>query len=81
MRAFDPDQLDEMFAAIQRLAVGVGEAGRATITVTKQHRNRPTVNNADVAEWFAGIAEQIVGEGAAEIEPVTGGEDMSEFLH
>jgi amidohydrolase len=81
VRAFDPEQLDEMFAAIQRLATGVGEAGRASITVTEQHRVRPTVNNADVAEWFAGIAEHIVGEGAAEVEPMTGGEDMSEFLH
>ena len=81
VRAFDPEQLDEMYAAIQRLAIGVGEAGRATITVTKQHRARPTVNNADVAEWFAGIAEQIVGEGAAEVEAMTGSEDMSEFLN
>jgi len=81
VRAFDPEQLDEMFAAIQRLAIGVGEAARATITITQQHQTRPTVNNADVAEWFAGIAEQIVGEGAAETEPMTGGEDMSEFLN
>ena len=81
VRAFDPEQLDEMYAAIQRLAIGVGEAGRATITVTKQHRARSTVNNADVAEWFAGIAEQIVGEGAAEVEAMTGSEDMSEFLN
>lgn len=81
VRAFDVGELDRMYAAIQRIAKGVGEAGRAKITVTEQQRIRPTVNDVDVANWLSGIAEQVVGEGAAEIEPVTGGEDMSEFLH
>jgi len=81
VRAFDVEELDRMYAAIQRIAAGVGEAGRAQITVTEQQRIRPTVNDPDVADWLSGIAEQIVGDGAAEVEPVTGGEDMSEFLH
>ncbi len=81
VRAFDVPELNRMYEAIQRIATGVGEAGRAKITVTEQQRIRPTVNDVDVADWLAGIAEQVVGEGAAEIEPVTGGEDMSEFLH
>ncbi len=81
VRAFGVGELDRMYVAIQRIATGVGEAGRAKITVIEQQRVRPTVNNADVADWLSGIAEQVVGDGAAEIEPVTGGEDMSEFLH
>jgi metal-dependent amidase/aminoacylase/carboxypeptidase family protein len=32
-------------------------------------------------EWLSGIARSIVGDGPAEIEPLTGGEDMSEFLY
>ena len=81
VRAFDVDELNRMYEAIRRIATGVGEAGRAKITVTEQQRIRPTVNDVGVADWLSGIAEQVVGEGAAEIEPVTGGEDMSEFLH
>ena len=81
VRAFGVGELDRMYVAIQRIATGVGEAGRAKITVIEQQRVRPTGNNADGADWLSGIAEQVVGDGAAEIEPVTGGEDMSEFLH
>lgn len=80
-RAFDPVLLQSMFESIKRVATGIGEAGRATVEVTELHRVRPTVNDPAVAEWLGGIAGSIIGEGAAELEPITGGEDMSEFLH
>lgn len=81
VRAFELDQLEQMYGAIERIAMGIGEAGRAKVVVTEQQSIRPTINDPEVAEWLGGIAEQIVGDGAAEVEPVTGGEDMSEFLH
>ncbi len=80
-RAFDPAVLQTIFDAIKRVAAGIGEAGRATVEVTEQHRIRPTINDPVVAEWLGGIARSIVGDGAADVEPITGGEDMSEFLH
>ena len=80
-RAFDEAVLDSMFNAIKRVATGIGEAGRASVEVVEQHRIRATVNDPSVAEWLGEIAHSIVGDGAAEIEPLTGGEDMSEFLH
>jgi amidohydrolase len=80
-RAFDTDVLEEIFDAVKRIAKGIGEAGRMEVEVTEQHRNRPTINNPEVAKWLHGIAETIVGDDAHEADPMTGGEDMSEFLH
>lgn len=80
-RAFSPDILTQILEAIERVATGIGETGRAKVEITHQHAVRPTVNDAEVAEWLSGIARTIVGDGPTELEPITGGEDMSEFLH
>ncbi len=81
-RAFKPAIREKLLASISRVATSVSEGLQATASFEHLYGIPPVVNNPVVADWVAGIAAQVAGEeNVSPHEPVTVGDDMSEFLN
>ena len=80
IRAYTPETRTQIMASLERIAVNVAAAMRATTTFEKIHGTPPVVNDPEVAGWVTQQASMVVGEGnAREWEPVSVGDDMAEF--
>ncbi len=69
VRAFSPEALALIEAAIKRIAGGVAEGLGATAEVDFRVRFAPTVNDAAEAGFVAGVCAEIVGEDKVERDP------------
>jgi amidohydrolase len=66
---------------MERVVRGTAEAAGVTARLDYKRINRPTVNDADMADLVIGVARRLVGEDNVETDTQTlGGEDMSVFL-
>ena len=66
---------------MERVVRGTAEAAGVTARLDYKRINRPTVNDADMADLVIDVARRLVGEENVETDTQTlGGEDMSVFL-
>ena len=80
IRAYTPETRTQIMASLERISANVAAALRTTTTFEKIHGTPPVINNPEVASWVTRQASMVVGEGnAREWEPVSVGDDMSEF--
>ena len=82
IRAYKNDVRTQLIDALQRLAQNTASALRTSITFEHTTGTPPVINNKDVANWISNTAINIVGSGnVTEIEPISVGDDMAEFLN
>ncbi len=82
IRAYNAATHKTIADAVQRIASNVAESLRATATYTRHAGTPPVINNSDVANWVSSLAMQSIGEDAVgEIEPISVGDDMAEFMN
>ena len=81
-RAFTPEVMAKIEASMKRIAKGVAESHGATAEVDFRVLFPPTVNNAEQAEYAAGICEELVGKDNVNRNPevVMGSEDFAYML-
>lgn len=72
---------DAIEAKLGRIVSGTAAAAGVTARLDYRRINRPTVNDAAVAETVIGVAKRLLGEDNVDTETRTlGGEDMSVYL-
>ena len=82
IRAYNAETHKTIADAVQRIASNVAESLRATATYTRHAGTPPVINNPDVANWVSSLAMQSAGEDSVgEIEPISVGDDMAEFMN
>jgi len=82
VRAFDTALWTELPGRFERIVQGVAGALGCTAEVSYVRFNRPTVNDAAMAELAHGAAAEVVGrENVVTHIRTMGGEDFSAFLH
>ena len=82
VRAFSRNVMDQIGAAVQRIARGVAEGLGASAEVDLSWKFAPTVNDAREAEFAAGICAELVGRERVERNPplIMASEDFSFML-
>jgi len=82
VRAFSRNVMDQIGAAVQRIARGVAEGLGASAEVDLRWKFAPTVNDAREAEFAAGICAELVGRERVERNPplIMASEDFSFML-
>jgi len=82
VRAYTPEVRRQILDAAQRIASGVASGMRATATLERLYGAPPVVNDPEVAAFVARHAAAVVGEeNVGELEPLSVGDDMAEFLN
>ena len=82
IRAYNAETHALIAEAVQRITANVAESLRATATYTRLAGTPPVINNPDVANWVTSMAMQTIGEDSVgEIEPISVGDDMAEFMN
>ena len=82
IRAYKNDVRTQLINSLQRLAQNTASAFRTSITFEHTTGTPPVINNTEVADWIADTAANIVGNtNVTEIEPISVGDDMAEFLN
>jgi amidohydrolase len=76
VRTFEPEVQAQIRAALQRIAHGVADAHRCTVTFDYQEGYAATSNDATVA---ARVRANVPPERLIDVEPVMGGEDFSAY--
>ncbi len=80
IRAYTPPTRDLILGSLERIAKNVAEAMRAETSFERIHGTPAVINDPEIATWVTQQASHVVGEGnAREWEPVSVGDDMSEF--
>lgn len=80
VRAYTAETRTQIMESLERIARNVAAAMRATTSFERIHGTPPVINDPEVASWVTQQASMVVGEGnAREWEPVSVGDDMSEF--
>jgi hippurate hydrolase len=82
VRAYKPEVMDAMEAAMRRVATGVAAGFGATVEIDFRLIFAPLVNDAEAAMFMADVAAEIAGEPNVDRdrEPVMGSEDFSFML-
>jgi amidohydrolase len=81
VRTFGGQFYDQAAGLVRDTVQGMASAFGATAEVRYEHRCKPTVNDAGMAELMAEVAGKIVGNAKVKQGVRTmGGEDMSYFL-
>ena len=82
IRAYNAETHALIAEAVQRITANVAESLRATATYKRLAGTPPVINNPDVANWVTSMAMQTIGEDSVgEIEPISVGDDMAEFMN
>ncbi|MCY4475887.1 MAG: amidohydrolase [Chloroflexi bacterium] len=82
IRAYNAKTHRTIADAVSRITTNVAESLRATATYTRLAGTPPVINNPDVANWVTSMAMQTIGEeSVGELEPISVGDDMAEFLN
>ncbi len=82
IRAYNSETHRTIADAVSRITTNVAESLRATATYTRLAGTPPVINNPEVANWVASMAMQTIGEeSVGEIEPISVGDDMAEFMN
>ena len=82
IRAYKPEVRSTLLSSLQRIANGVASALNAEAHFEHLYGTPPVVNDPTVARWVSRIAAGILGEDAVSThDPVSVGDDMSEFLN
>lgn len=82
VRAYSPENRTLILAAAERIARQVGAALRVDVVFEHLYGAPPVENNAEVAAFVEEQASSVVGrENVIEVEPVSVGDDMAEFLN
>ncbi len=83
LRSFNPEVRAKLIEQITKMTKDIAHSfgGKATC-VFEQGAYDPTINDAEVAEFCAGIARDVVGEGNvdANVDPSLGAEDFGAML-
>jgi len=82
VRAFSRQVMDQIGAAVQRIAKGVAEGLGAKAEVDLRWSFAPTINDAQEAEFAAQVCAELVGKGRVERNPplIMASEDFSFML-
>lgn len=82
IRAYNAETHKTIADAVRRITANVAESLRATATYNHLAGTPPVINNPDVANWVSSMAMQTIGEDSVgEIEPISVGDDMAEFMN
>jgi len=80
VRAYTLETRNLIMKSLERVAINVASAMRASTSFARIHGAPPVINDPEVAAWVTQQASLVVGEGnARECEPVSVGDDMAEF--
>jgi len=82
VRGYIPETRDTILASAERVAKSVGAALGSEVTFELLYGAPPVINDPETAEWVAGIATEVVGDGnVIEVDPVSVGDDVAEFIN
>jgi amidohydrolase len=80
VRTFDEAARERTKAAMEQTIAGIAAAHGAGVELDYVDGYDPVVNDARVAQLVAGAVEQVDGVELVDIEPITGGDDMTYYL-
>ena len=82
IRAYTPETRELIHQSLERLAKQTALAMKAEVTFERLYGAPPVVNTPDVADWVTAMAAGVVGaDNVGEVEPVSVGDDMAEFIN
>lgn len=81
IRSYNAETHKTIADAVRRITSNVAKSLRASATYSHLAGTPPVINNPDVANWVTSLAMQTIGESSVgEIDPISVGDDMAEFL-